>query len=165
MTLTKGRGFRHRPRSAGPISLGAAAAVAVVSLFAGCGRSDPALRPDSVLQAELGLTDGDRVHRVVLRGGAGEEISPAALDILEGDWVQFSSADWRVHEVRFEVDSLSASARSFLEGSDQHASPPLVDQGDRFLVSFAGAPEGRYPFLVEGNGTPVRGVVVVGPKR
>lgn len=165
MTTARGPASLHRPRSAGPISLGALAVVALAALTAGCSRTDPALVPDSTLRAELGLTDADRVHTLVLRGGEQEEVTPGTVEILEGDWVQFSAADWRVHEVRFEADSLSLPARSFLEESDQGASPPLVDQGDRFVVSFTGAPEGRYPFLVEGNGTPVRGVVVVSPRR
>jgi len=118
-----------------------------------------------VLRAELGLSDADRVHRMSLRGGRAEVVEPNSVELAEGDWLEFVSADWRIHAVRFEVDSLEAPARAFLEGSDQVASPPLVELDQRFVVSFGGAPEGRYPFLVEGNGTTVRGVVVVGPRR
>jgi len=118
-----------------------------------------------VLRAELGLTDADRVHRVVLSGGSTESADPPALDVLEGDWVEFVSSDWRVHEVRFELDSLSVAAGQFLGESDQVASPPLLEPDARFVLSFAGAPEGRYPYVVEGNGSAVRGVVVVGPRR
>jgi plastocyanin len=124
---------------------------------------DPATLPDSLLRAELGLTDEDVVHRIVLRGGDREVFSPDELAIAEGAWVEFVSDDWRVHEIRFELDSLPAAARAFLEESDQVASPPLVNQGARFLVSFSGAPDGRYPFVAEGNRAPGRGVVVVGP--
>ena len=122
-------------------------------------------RPDSVLQAELGLSDRDEVHRVTLVGGEREVFSPEEVLIPEGAWVEFVSADWRVHDIRFVLDSLSEAGRRFLEESDQVASPPLVDQGARFLVSFVGAPDGRYPFVAEGNGAPGRGVVVVGPTR
>lgn len=157
--------MRHRSRDLTPLP--ALVAGAALLLGAGCRGTepDPALRPDSVLRAELGLSDADRVHRMSLRGGRAEVVEPNSVELAEGDWLEFVSADWRIHAVRFEVDSLEAPARAFLEGSDQVASPPLVELGQRFVVSFGGAPEGRYPFLVEGNGTTVRGVVVVGPRR
>jgi len=69
--------------------------------------------------------------------------------------------DWRVHEVRFQLDSLSTEARAFLVATDQVDSPPLVDLHARFVVSFADAPPGRYPFAVVGNGAAGSGVVVV----
>jgi plastocyanin len=113
----------------------------------------------------LGLSDRDEVHRVTLTGGEREVLSPEEVSIPEGAWVEFVSADWRVHDIRFDLDSLPEAARAFLEESDQVASPPLVDRGARFVVSFEGAPDGRYPFVAEGNGAPGRGVVVVGPSR
>lgn len=147
--------------------LRAAVVGAALLLGTGCrgGDPDPSLRPDSLLRAELGLSDADRVHRMSLRGAETERVEPASVEVAEGEWVEFVSADWRVHAVRFEVDSLEAPARAFLEGSDQVASPPLVEPDQRFVLSFEGAPEGRYPFLVEGNGATARGVVVVVPRR
>lgn len=140
--------------------------MACVVAASGCTRQpEPDLRPDSVLRAELGLTDADRVYRVVIRGGPQEELTPAQVELTEGAWLEFVTADWRVHEVRFEADSLSGLALAFVTDSDQMASPPLVDRDARFVVSFAGAPEGRYPFVVEGNRAPARGVVVVRPNR
>jgi len=158
-------GISDRPRTPGPIFV--SAVIALVVLTVGCGGSsgDVTTRPDSLLRAELGLSDQDEVHRVMLAGGEQERFTPEVVEIGPGAWVEFVSADWRVHEIRFEVDSLPGEARMFLERSDQVASPPLVDQGARFLVSFAGAPDGRYPFMAEGNGAPGRGVVVVGSTR
>lgn len=129
------------------------------------GKPDPSLQPDSLLRAELGLGDTDQVHRVAITGGRQEEVRPADLQIAQGHWVEFVTADWRVHEVRFETDSLGPEALDFLVASDQVESPPLVELGARFLVSFAHAPEGRYPYVVEGNTLPARGVVVVLPRR
>jgi len=123
------------------------------------------LLPDSVLRAELGLGDTDQVHRVELRGGEREVLTPAHVNLAEGHWVEFVTADWRVHEVRFESDSLPPEALAFMAESDQLESPPLVELGARFVVSFGGAPEGRYPFVVEGNTAPSRGVVVVHARR
>lgn len=121
----------------------------------------PGFPPDSVLRTELGLTDADEVHRVAIAGGERERLDPDEVVVPPGAWVEFVSTDWRVHQLRFERDSLDAARLAFLVDSDQADSPPLVDRDARFVVSFADAPEGRYPYVVEGNGASVRGVVVV----
>ena len=146
----------------------ATALVGLVALGTACdglGRPDPSLRPDSVLRAELGLTDADRVYRITILGGTWESLSARSVDLPRGAWLEFVSGDWRVHTVRFEADSLSGPPLAFLQDTDQMESAPLVDRGARYVVSFAAAPEARYPFVVEGNGEPVHGVVVVRSNR
>jgi plastocyanin len=149
----------------GPGVAGILLAVSLSPVACGPAEVDLTLRPDSVLRAELGLTDSDRVHRVTLLGGDTERIDPPSLEVEAGDWVEFVTGDWRIHEVRFDADSLTPAARDFLEGSDQMDSPPMVRRDERFVVSFAEAPEGRYPFTAAGNGAADRGVVVVVPRR
>ena len=134
-------------------------------LVGGCEPSDRSLEPDEVLQAELGLTPRDQVYRVSLTGGAVERADPAAVSIGSGAHVEFVTTDWLIHEVIFEQDSLVESAWAFLSGTDQTASPPLIDRGSRYVLSFEGAPPGRYPYLLEGNGASGRGVIIVaGPE-
>ena len=133
-------------------------------LSVGCQeRPDPSLQPDELLQAELGLTAEDRVHRIRLEGGEVESVEPFLVSVEQGAYVEFRTADWLIHEVIFEADSLTAEQRAFLEDTDQVASPPLVDRDSRYVLSFEGAPLGRYPYVLEGNGRPGRGVIVVGP--
>jgi plastocyanin len=164
MSSTSTANPSHRPRIPGPISSGVS--FMVLLLAAACGRSVPPTdRPDEVLRAQLGLTDKDEVHRVTLTGGSTEVLSPVQTTVPVGAWVEFVAGDGRVHQVSFEADSLGIEARAFLERTDQMASPPLVNKGQRFVVSFRDAPEGRYPFRAEGNGGPTRGVVVVLAKR
>ena len=122
---------------------------------------DPGLHPDDVLRLELGLGDRDQVHRVVIRGGDRERADPLETVVTSGSYVEFVTADWLVHEILFELDSLSIAARTFLESTDQVASPPLISRDSRYVVHFADGPPGRYPFVLEGNGAPGRGVVVV----
>lgn len=98
---------------------------------------------------------------MTITGGEAEVAEPALDSIVPGAWVQFRSGDWRVHEVVFELDSLSAGARAFLVESGQSASPPLLQLDARFLVSFEGAPPGRYPYRLEGNTRPGGGAIVV----
>lgn len=140
-------------------------AIALASLGA-CDRGVPAeLQPDEVLRSELGLGDGDEVHRVLLTGGSGERVDPVETVVPPGAWVDFVSGDFRVREVRFVTEEMAVEAVGFLERTDQLDSPPLVGRDARFVVSFSDAPPGRYPFSVEGETAPARGVVVVAPPR
>jgi len=137
-------------------------AVAAVLFGAAC-RSEPdlTLQPDSVLQAELGLTREDRVYRVALTGGEVERADPAALSIESGAYVEFVTTDWLVHEILFDSAVLTPSQRSFLERTDQMFSPPMIDRGSRYVLSFVDAPPGRYTYRLEGNGSASRGTIVV----
>ena len=124
---------------------------------------DPRLRPDELLREELGLTAEDRVHRIRVSGGEVESADPVLVSIEQGAYVEFTTVDWLVHEVVFVSDSLGAEQWSFLEKTDQVASPPLVDRGSRYVLGFAGAPPGRYIYTLEGNGRAGGGVILVIP--
>jgi len=134
-------------------------------LVAGCEPPIPEeLQPDSVLRERLGLTGDDEVHRVVLVSTDREEARPDSTTVPPGAWVEFVTGDWRIHEVRFEFDSLAPEAADFLRSTGQVASPPLLHLDARFVVSFEEAPVARYPYLVEGNLATGRGVVIVRPR-
>lgn len=127
----------------------------------GCEPRDPALIPDELLQQELGLTEDDRVHTVVVSTGVGERSDPGELVIRPGDLVQFVSTDWFVHEVHFAADSMESDTFAFLESTGQSASPPLIHEGGRFVLTFEDAPTGRYVYTLEGNRAPGFGAIVV----
>lgn len=129
--------------------------------MAGCQPAESELAPDDWLQSELGLSPGDRVHTVTLATGVSERPDPPSVRVVPGDLVQFVSSDWMVHEVHFEVDSMAAPQRGFLEETGQAASPPLLQRDARFVLTFEGAPPGRYPYRLEGNREPGQGVIVV----
>ena len=133
--------------------------------LAGCGRAENQLQPDALLRDSLGLGDDDRVHRVRLGSADNRErIEPVQVTVRPGDWVEFITQDRRVHAVSFLVDGLPQPAADFLRASGQEASPPLVQPEARFVVSFADAPAGSYPFVVVGNGEEARGTIVVAPE-
>ena len=129
----------------------------------GCEPIDPTLRPDAQLMSELGLTEGDRVHTVSLATGVAERADPDSIVVQTGDYLQFVSSDWLIHEVRFDSAAMDDRTRSFMVLTDQMASPPLLQQGARFVLSFTDAPQGTYPFRLEGNRGSGRGVIVVAP--
>jgi len=139
--------------------------VPLLALTAACQvpPQDTSLQPDAVLRAELGLTLEDRVHRVRLTGGGAEQADPPLVAIEPGAYVEFVTTDWLIHEVIFEVDSLSAEQHDFLRRTDQLESPPLLERDSRYVLAFEGAPRGRYAYRLEGNGRPGRGAIVVTP--
>ncbi len=156
LTLVPGAWTRRLRAAAGPFFVGASLAG-----LGACERPDPERAPDAVLRTELGLTERDVVHTVVLTGGTAEVAEPALDSLPVGAWLQFVTGDWLTHEVVFQLDSIGLPQRDFLESTDQGASPPLLHLDARFVVSFDGAPPGAYPYALVGNGSPGRGVVVV----
>jgi plastocyanin len=140
---------------------GPVVAVLLSVLATGCTEPDPRLVPDERLRSELGLGDADRVHSVAVETGTSERAAPDSLAVLVGDYVQFVSNDWMVHEVRFELDSLAGAGRAFLERTGQTGSPPLLQRDARFVLTFADAPPGRYPYRLVGNRAEGAGVIVV----
>lgn len=138
------------------------AAVLVTVLAVGCGRANEH-PPDQLLIDSLGLEESDQVFRVELSAeGNRETATPSEVRVPPGAFVEFVTIDRRLHTVAFDLDGAPAAGADFLRETRQDASPPLLDLDSRFVVSFVDAPTGRYPYVVEGNGEPMRGVVVVG---
>ena len=135
-------------------------------LLVGCGSGvDEELRPDQLLRDSLALGDADRVYRITLDAPENRErAEPREVQIVPGSFVEFFTADGRIHTVTFPPDSLAGEAAEFLRSTGQDRSPPLVERESRFLVSFRDAPAGRYPFRIEGNGQATWGAVVVPPR-
>lgn len=124
---------------------------------------EPAPPPsDPELREALGIDDGVPIHEILLSGrGDRTRLLPAHVEIRSGDVVQFRVMDRRVHQVRFELEDAAPALRSFLVSSNQVAPPPLVERDARLVLDFTDAPEGRYPYVVEGYGEPVRGSIRV----
>lgn len=153
------RRLTQRPTSPGPSR---SILLFVVALLAtACDEPDPDLVPDAELQAQLGLDERDRVHTVGLTTGLVERAEPDSIAVAPGEYVQFVSRDWLVHEVAFDMEALTPEGRTFLERTGQVASPPLLQRGARFVLSFVDAPPGRYPFSLAGNRDAGQGVIVV----
>ena len=119
--------------------------------------------PDVLLQDSLGLVATDPVLRVELSAAENRERAPPSeVRVPRNGFVEFRTMDRRLHTVRFVLDGLSPEAAEFLRSTEQVASPPLLELDARFVVSFREAPDGRYPYVVEGNGELAHGSVVVG---
>jgi hypothetical protein len=66
-----------------------------------------------------------------------------------------------VHEVAFDLEAATGASSSFLERTGQAASSPLLQRDARFVLTFADAPPGRYPYRLTGNREGGSGVIVV----
>ena len=141
--------------------LGCAVTLLLTALVA-CSPEPPS---DPELRQALGIEDARPIHRINLGGrGSIEHVVPVRVVVLAGDLVQFVMVDRRVHTITFRGDGLSPAGRAFLEETGQISSPPLLQRGARFVVSFEHAPAGEYPFVSEGNGDPAAGSIVVVPE-
>lgn len=160
----RGRGGEGLKRTRGSSGLTAVSLLSVV--LASCGKGEvppPQNPPDALLRDSLQLGDDDRVFRISLSSENGDNrADPTTIQVPMGAWVEFVSVDGWPRTVAFVLDSLSSPAAELLRSSGQDASPPLLDAGDRFVVTFTGAPAGRYPFRIEGSAGPVEGAVVIG---
>jgi hypothetical protein len=123
---------------------------------------EPPPPTDPELAEALGLPSSTPIHRVTLSGrGEDTRVLPTLLRVRPGDLVQFVTVDRRVYAVRFDLDALAPEPLDFLRATGQEGSPPLAAEGARFVVSLEGAPEGSYPFRVEGYGPAVEGIILV----
>lgn len=129
-------------------------------LLGGCLRDAPP-PTDPELAAELGLPPGTVIHRVHLAGdGTQTRILPSELEIEAGALVQFVVEGHRgVHALRFLLDEMGSGPAAFLRETQQTGSPPLTAPGARYILSSEDAPPGSYPFVIEGYGPAVRGVL------
>ncbi len=158
--------FLHQVRSERRVGLTRARARRALAALALLGSvacdAPPDLQPDAELQRAYGLTPRDRVHVVALEHVPPvERVSPVETSLRIGDWVVFQAADGFGRRVLFELDSLSAEALDWVTAHEIEAGPPLLTVGVRWVISFDGAPEGRYPFRVEGSAQPARGALNV----
>lgn len=131
----------------------------VLAALVGCLR-EPAPPTDAELARELGISESTPIHRMHLAGsGSTTRVLPSQLELAEGAWLQVVVEDHRVYSFRFLLDEMEPEVAAFLRSTEQTGSPPLAQQGARFVLSFDSAPGGDYPFVVEGYGEAVRGTL------
>lgn len=83
--------------------------------------------------------------------GTGYRFSPAKITIQRGDKVRFTLVSGPPHNVVFWSDSIpkgaaAALAKGMPQTVDKLTSPFYLKAGDTYVVSFAGAPAGRYRY-------------------
>lgn len=125
----------------------ALAGVAVFGvLAAGCdgapGTSSGGDRTLELSTDTIRLESGVRMHDVKVRAVQNADFDPLQIAAKVGDIVRFTIADTRTHALV--LDAPSDGARQLLESSGQRRSPPLVSEGQAWVVSLKGMPAGTY---------------------
>jgi plastocyanin len=111
---------------------------------------------------------GARRHEVRMIGdSAGYRFEPARLSIARGDTVVFRVVSGQPHTVAFDTAAIATGVARELDAhmSDRIgklSGPLLLLAGDRYVISFADLPAGRYPFFCLPHlGLRMRGEIVV----
>ena len=119
---------------------------------------------DPLLRDSLPDAVGARMRVVEIGfGPGGEKVAPDSVELLPGEQVDFHTLDGSPRVARFRVMGLDEAQYRFLTEGSGLSSPPLVAANTHWVVDFAQAPPGRYPFEVEGPRGAVDGVLWVGP--
>ncbi|HKH91883.1 MAG TPA: plastocyanin/azurin family copper-binding protein [Gemmatimonadaceae bacterium] len=94
---------------------------------------------------------GKTVDVQMIGDATGYRFSPATVTIQRGDQVRFTLVSGPPHNVVFWADSIPKGAAAPLAKGmpktvDKLTGPFFLKQGDTYVVSFAGAPAGRYRY-------------------
>lgn len=145
-------------------SVGAVALAALLVL--GCDRGGTQTTEDElgprVLELDSARVDlPDSIRQLVVRldRSTAADMEPATAALRTGDIVRFEALDAGGHAIAFDGALLAPEARTWLEGTGQLRSPPLVNAGNAWVITFANAPPGEYPFVCVTHGA--RGVLTV----
>ena len=129
--------------------IGPWSALAMVGLLAATGVEVRTVPPDS--NAAVALAPAKTVEVQMLGDASGYRFSPATVTIQRGDKVRFTLISGPPHNVVFWSDSIPKGAAAVLakgmpQTVDKLTSPFFLKTGDSYVVSFAGAPAGRYRY-------------------
>ncbi|HSJ15214.1 MAG TPA: hypothetical protein VK939_12410 [Longimicrobiales bacterium] len=118
-------------------------------LTSGCDQAGELARGPDVLELDatrIELPDSIALVRVRIDRARPGEVEPLRATLRVGDIVRFEAGDGAGHAIAFDGALLASDARAFLEQTGQLRSPPLVSEGNAWVVSFAHAPPGEYPY-------------------
>ena len=123
-------------------------ALAMAALFAVTGlESRTTVPPSHVVDASAPKT----VDVQMIGDATGYRFAPATVTIQRGDKVRFTLVSGPPHNVVFWSDSIpkgaaAALAKGMPKTVDKLTGPFFLKAGDTYVVSFAGAPAGRYRY-------------------
>ena len=121
----------------------------MVATLAVTGVEMRAVPPDSSIAAAL--APAKTVEVQMIGDATGYRFSPAKVTIQRGDKVRFTLVSGPPHNVVFWGDSIPKGAAAPLAKGmpapvDKLTGPFFLKAGDSYVVSFAGAPAGRYRY-------------------
>ena len=120
----------------------------MMALFAVTGLEVRTAQPVTAITA---TATAKTVDVQMIGDGTGYRFAPATVTIQRGDKVRFTLVSGPPHNVVFWSDSIpkgaaAALAKGMPQTVDKLTSPFFLKAGDSYVVSFAGAPAGRYAY-------------------
>jgi plastocyanin len=105
----------------------------------------------SVSHVAVAIATAKTVDVKMIGDASGYRFAPATVTIQRGDKVRFTLVSGPPHNVVFWADSVPKGAAAALAKGmpgtvDKLTSPFFLRTGDSYVVSFAGAPAGRYVY-------------------
>jgi hypothetical protein len=88
------------------------------------------------------LEAGTNLHDIQVKSGGNGDFAPTSITVRTKDIIRLTTADTRTHALT--ITAPTPEATSILETSGQRRSPPLVAQGQSWVVSMKGLPAGSY---------------------
>jgi hypothetical protein len=88
------------------------------------------------------LEAGTELHDIRVRSGANGDFAPTSVNARSKDIVRLTSGDTRTHALT--ITAPTAEANGMLDASAQRRSPPLMAEGQSWVVSMKGLPAGSY---------------------
>jgi plastocyanin len=88
------------------------------------------------------LPSGAQLHEIKVRATQSSDFEPAQITAKSSDVVRFTVADNRTHSLIITAPTEQSNAA--LESSSQRRSPPLVANGQAWIISLKGLPAGTY---------------------
>lgn len=90
----------------------------------------------------IDLPKGVRLHDVQIRSAQNGDFDPAQTSARNGDIVRFTVRDTRTHGLV--ITGPSEQAVAALDATSQRRSPPLVSEGQSWVISLKNLPPGTY---------------------
>jgi len=121
----------------------------MVALLAGTGVDARTVPPAP--RAAVSHAPAKTIDVQMIGDASGYRFSPATVTIQRGDRIRFTLVSGPPHNVVFWSDSIpkgaaAALAKGMPKTVDKLTSPFFLKAGDTYVVSFAGAPAGRYRY-------------------
>jgi len=90
----------------------------------------------------IDLPRGVKLHDVQVKSTQNSDFSPASVTARRTDYVRFTVRDTRTHGLV--LNGPSEQANAALQATAQRRSPPLVSEGQSWVISLKNLPPGSY---------------------
>ena len=109
----------------------------------------PATQTPPLAATEMPITGDTHTVKMIVEGGTVYKFDPVDVTIKSGDGIKYVVVSGQPHNVRFPPMNLPPDVKAQLNANmkgqtAELQSPPLMNPGDFYIVSFGGVKPGKY---------------------